>query len=153
MVASSPSLPSMQTTNHMDIALPFQTVSELYTCHDLLPSWSLGFVSLEVLCDGTDGSRPRFRQRYRAMGKEIDEVLTLMENNLPHGFCVVAEQEGVGTRESVVTFEAIGQGSTRVVVRNHFRGDFVPHLVKGDLQDYTQKFLEAFKAFAESREA
>ena len=141
----------MQTTNQIEVALPRQKVTELYTCHDLLPSWSPGFLSFEVLCDGTTGSSPTFRQRYLAMGREIDEVLTLLENNLPNGFCILAENGGTLTRESKITFEEIGEASTRVVVGNTFSGVYVPHLVKQDLHDYTQQFLEMFKAFAENR--
>ena len=142
----------MQTTNQIEVALPRQKVTELYTCHDLLPSWSPGFLSFEVLCDGTTNSSPTFRQRYLAMGREIDEVLTLLENNLPNGFCILAENGGTLTRESRITFEEIDEAITRLVVKNRYSGEHVPHLVKQDLHSYTQQFLETFKAFAQSRE-
>ena len=142
----------MQTVNQIDVALPRLRVTELYTCHDLLPAWSPGFLSLEVLCDGTGGGRPTFRQRYLAMGREIDEVLTLLDNNLPAGLRVLAENGGTLTRESTITFEELGDAITRVVVHNRFSGEHVPHLVKQDLHDYTQRFLETFRAFAERRE-
>ena len=87
------------------------------------------------------------------MGKEIDEEATLLENNLPHGFCTLSDNGGTLTRESRITFEEMGEATTRMVVRNTFSGEHVPHLVKLDLQDYTQQFLETFKAFAESRES
>ena len=56
------------------------------------------------------------------------------------------------TRESRITFEETGETATRMVVHNTFSGEHLPHLVKQDLQDYTQQFLETFKAFAEGRE-
>ena len=142
----------MQTANQIEVGLAREKVAELYTCHDLLPSWSPGFLSFEVLCDGTTSRSPTFRQRYLAMGREIEEVLTLVENNLPNGFCVVAENGGTLTRESRIAFEQLGDGVTRVTVLNTFSGEHVVHLVKEDLQDYTQQFLETFRAFAESRE-
>ena len=85
------------------------------------------------------------------MGREIDEVVTLLENSLPNGFCTLAENGGTLTRESKLTFEEIGEAITRIVVRNEFSGEYVPHLVSQDLHEYTQRFLETFKAFAESR--
>ena len=79
-------------------------------------------------------------------------MLTLLENNLPNGFCILAENGGTLRRESKITFEEIDETSTRIGVRNKFSGEYVPHLVKQDLHDYTQQFLETFKAFAESNE-
>ena len=142
----------LETWNQIEVSLPRRRVSELYTCRDLLPSWSPGFVSLEVLCEGTATRKPTFRQRYRAMGREIDEVLTLMENDLPRGLCVVADNGGTLTRESRITFEEVDETTTQLIVWNTFTGEAVPHLVRQDLQDYTQAFLKTFKAFAESRE-
>jgi len=85
------------------------------------------------------------------MGREIDEVGTLLENNLPHGFCIRADNGGTLTRESRITFEEMGESITRMIVRNTFSGEHIVHLVKPDLQHTTQQFLEAFKAFAERR--
>jgi hypothetical protein len=66
---------------------------------------------------------------------------------------VLAENEaGMLTRESQITFEEVDETSTRLVVHNIFSGEHVAHLVKQDLNKYTQQFLETFKAFAESRE-
>jgi hypothetical protein len=148
---SSRAVTFMQTTNQIKVPLPRERVVELYTCHELLPSWSPGFLSFDVICDGTGGNKPAFRQRYLAMGREIDEEITLMENDLPHGFCTRAENGGTLTRESNVTFQPIDENATRIVVRNTFSGEYVVHLVKQDLQDYTRQYLETFKAFAESR--
>ena len=142
----------MQTANQIELGLAREKVAELYTCHDLLPSWSPGFLSFEVLCDGTTSRSPTFRQRYLAMGREIEEVLTLVENKLPSGFCVVADNDGTLTRESQIKFEKIGGSATRITVLNTFSGEYAVHLVKEDLYNYTQQFLAAFKGFAESRE-
>ena len=142
----------MKTRNEITVALAQERVVELYTCQDLLPSWSPGLRSFDVIGDGTDGSKPRFRQRYLAMGREIDEEITLLENNLPSGFCTRAENGGTLTRESRTTFESIDQNSTRIVVLNSFSGEHVVHLVSEDLHNYTQHFLAAFKTFAENKE-
>ncbi|HCP44795.1 MAG TPA: hypothetical protein DIU15_02015 [Deltaproteobacteria bacterium] len=143
----------MQTTNQLEVGLARERVAALYTCHDLLPAWSPGFLSLEVICDNKPTDLPTFRQRYTAMGREIEEVLTVVENNLPYGCCVVAESGDKQYRESTITFEAISDSVTRIVVRNQFSGEHVPYLVPQDLHNYTQAFLETFKTFAESRES
>jgi hypothetical protein len=141
----------LQTTNQIEVGLAQEKVAELYTCHDLLPSWSPGFLSFEVICDGIPGGLPTFRQRYMALGREIEEVLTLVKNNLPNGFCVLADNGGTLTRKSAIAFEQLGETTTRITVLNTFSGEYVGHLVKEDLQNYTQQFLETFRAFAESQ--
>ncbi len=85
------------------------------------------------------------------MGMEIEEILTVVDNNLPHDVCVVADNGGTLTRESKIIFEPIDETSTRLRVGNRFSGEYAQHLVKQTLYDYTQQFLETFKAFAESR--
>jgi hypothetical protein len=141
----------MQTMNQIEVALPQEKVVELYTCHDLLPAWSPGFVSLEVLHEGTLGRLPTFKQRYTAMGRDIEEILTLVENDLPSGFVVVAENGGTLTRESRVTFERLADRATQIKVLNTYSGEWVVHLVQEDLHSYTQQFLESFRVFAESK--
>ena len=141
----------MQTTNQIEVGLARERVAELYTCHDLLPSWSPGFVSFEVLHDGRGDMPPTFKQRYVAMGREVEEVITLLEDGLPHRFRLVADNGGTLTRETEVIFEEMAGASTRVVICNTFSGEKAPYLVQKELQSYTQKFLEAFKAFSEGR--
>ena len=141
----------MQTMNQIEVALPQEKVAELYTCHDLLPAWSPGFVSFEVLHEGTPGRLPTFRQRYTAMGRDIEEILTLVENDLPSGFVVVAENGGTLTRESRVTFRRLTDSATQIKVSNTYSGEWVVHLVPEDLHSYTQQFLESFRVFADSK--
>ena len=86
------------------------------------------------------------------MGREIEEVLTLLENNLPEGLRILADNGGTLTRESSVTFERAEAGYTRVTIENHFRGAHVPTLVEQELWDYTQAFLRVFKTFVETHE-
>ena len=141
----------MQTTNQIEVGLPQEKVAELYTAHDLLPAWSPGFVSLDVLDEGAPGRFPTFRQRYAAMGRDIEEILTLTDNDLPNGFVVVADNGGMLTRESRVTFKGIADSTTKIEVLNTYSGEWVVHLVEEDLYNYTQQHLKAFKGFAESR--
>ncbi len=140
----------MRTRNQIEVGLPRSRAAELYTCHEQLASWSPGFLSIEVLSDGTADTKPTFKSRYRAMGKEIEEVLTLVENRLPEAMCVVATLAGgLLRRESRICFEATGPDTTRLTVHNSFSGAHAPYLVESELQVYTQAFLECFKDFAE----
>ena len=84
---------------------------------------------------------------------EIDEVITLVEDNLPDGLHLLADSGGMLTRASETTFEALSAGATRVVVRNTFSGEHLPYLVESDLHGYTQSFLETFRDFAQGRGA
>ena len=141
----------MQTINQIEVALPQEKVAELYTCPDLLPAWSPGFLSLEVLHKGSSDRLPTFRQRYTAMGRDIEEIITLVENNLPSGFVVLAENGRTLTRESRITFGPLGDSAAQIKVLNTYNGEWVVHLVQEDLHSYTQQFLEAFRVFAESK--
>jgi len=137
---------SVRTTNHVDVALPRERVVDLYTCQELLPSWSPGLISFEQVGEGV------FRQRYVVMGREIDERLTVVALDLPRRLHTRADSGGGLTRDSEVTFDALDEATTRVVVHNRFSGDPIAHLVPEDLHGYTQRFLEVFQAFAEGRE-
>jgi len=141
----------MQTKNTIQVSLPKNLVVELYTCHEHLPSWSPGFLSFTILNDGTETSPPTYRQRYVAMGREIEEVLTLIENTLPDGFTTVSDNGGKLRRVSQFKFEKRGENTTQITVRNTFKGEYSVHLIEEDLQAYTQNFLERFKEFAENR--
>jgi hypothetical protein len=142
----------VQTRNQIRIALPFVRVGELYTCRDLLPTWSPGFVSFELVSGEHGDLGTVYRQRYQAMGKQIEELMTILSMDMPRGFHTMSsDPAGTMYRDTTVRFEAIDDGTTRITVHNQFSGEKLPLLVHEDLQAYTQQYLEIFRTFAESR--
>ena len=141
----------MRTTNQILIALPLDRVAELYTCHELLPSWSPGFISLEYVSGERGAVDSVFRHRYVVKGQEIEDITTLVAIDWPNGYRILSNCMDKGYRESTLRFEALDPTTTRITVHNLFSGEYVPHLVQEELQAYVEQHLETFKTFAESR--
>ncbi len=79
---------------------------------------------------------------------KVEEILTLIENDLPSGFVVMADNGATLTRENRITFDPLADSFTQSKVANTFSGDWVVHPIKDDLQKCTQNLLEMFKMFA-----
>ena len=139
----------MKTTNQIEIGLSLQRASDLYTCHEQIPKWSPGFISLETVKSVDGGVGNVYRLRYSVNGKEIDELLTLLALDLPNSYRVRSNHKDLFYRESAIEFHAIDESTTKLTVHNEFSGEYLPHLVHEELQGYTQMYLETFKAFAE----
>jgi hypothetical protein len=140
----------MQTTSQINIDRPRQRVCDLYCCHDSLPLWSPGFISVEHAGGPAGAVGAVYRQVYTVEGKRIEERVTLEILDLPRAIDMVSDSGGL-TRESRVRFEELDDGNTRMRVQNSFAGEHLPYLVHEDLLAYTQRFLELFKAFAEGQ--
>ena len=55
----------MQTNNSIEIPLSIDVVCQLYTCHEQLPDWSPGFISLDLMEGNRGDVGSIYEQRYR----------------------------------------------------------------------------------------
>jgi hypothetical protein len=138
----------MQTINYIELPLSIDVVSQLYCCHEQLPKWSPGFISLELIEENHGDIGSVYEQRYMFQDKEIIERITILAIELPHRLHLLSQGQSNLSRESLITFDAIDDSQTKMTVENQFRGELVEHLNEGVLSGYTQHFLEVFRTFA-----
>ena len=138
----------MKIVSTINIDLPFRLVSKLYYCHDLLPHWFPGFVSLELVSTDSQPLGSVFRQKYSIFNNNIVEEITILGLDLPHHIHLISSLE-FGTRESWIHFEPIEESSSRITITNQFSESYWNSFIKPDLQEHSQNFLKSFKHFIE----
>ena len=138
----------MQTSNSIEIPLTIDVVSQLYTCHEQLPKWSPGFISLDLMEGNRGDVGSIYEQRYRFKEKEIVERITILALDVPNRIHLLSQGQSKLIRESVITFDSIGFSATKLTVENEFRGEVVEYLIQEELYGYTKQFLEVFRDFA-----
>ncbi len=143
----------MKYTCSVDIAAPVDWVVKLFRNPDNLRYWQPGLISYEHLegRQGEAGSKARMLHKI----DKRDVIMTeyILQNDLPKYMKCSYEASGVVNIQETA-FEPIDDQNTRYTSINEFRltgfmkllGWFMP----GAFRKQTQKFMDQFKAFAES---
>ena len=147
----------MKFSCHVDIKLPKAKVVELFNNPDNLKEWQDGFVKMEHISGEQGQVGSKYMMHYQ-MGKrkmEIEE--TILVNKLPDEFTGVYEHIHMSnTMQSL--FEEIDNETTRYSANIHYTrfSGFMPKLLAfiapGMFKKQVQKWMNQFKAFAESAE-
>ncbi|WNJ18175.1 SRPBCC family protein [Pontibacter sp. G13] len=145
----------MNYTCEIIIDLPRDQVIELFDNPDNMKHWQTGFISLEPL-SGTPGQAGAQSKLTYQMGKRTIEMTeTILSRDLPSEFSATYEAANVWN-EVKNFFHEHGPDQTRWVTEQTFRfGGFMKlmgWLMPGAFKKQSMKYLQDFKAFAESSE-
>lgn len=144
----------MKYTCEVEIELPRKRVVELFEDPENLPHWQTGFVSIEH-ASGAPGANGSISYLKYKMGKrDVEMTEIIVSNKLPDEFKVQYDAKGVHNKMENF-FLDLGEGRTRWVTHNifEFKGfmKLVAFFMPGAFRKATQKTLEDFKGFAESK--
>ena len=138
----------MNTTNHITINLSLDLVSKLYNCHNLLPEWFPGFISLELISSGSSPVESVYLQKHATSEGIVEEEIRILSLDLPKEMRLLASSDH-GERESLIQLQKIEEAKTKIIVSNNHTKTNGSQLDKSELRENTQAFLEAFKDFIE----
>ncbi len=145
----------MKYTTEIEIEKPIDKVIELFDNADNLKKWMEGLQSFEHI-SGTPGQPGAKSRLFFKMGKrEVEMIETITVRNLPDEFSGTYEAKGVF---NVVKnrFEKLSDTKTKYITENEFQFSgfmkIVAFLMPGAFKKQSFKYLELFKAFAESQE-
>ena len=145
----------MKFSCSVDIDLSHQKTVELWNNPENLVKWQDGFVSFEHISGtpGTPGAKSRMK--YKSGKREIELIETIQVNNLPDEFTGHYEAREM-TNTMANTFTETAEGKTRYEANveyikfNGFMPRLMAFLMPGLFKKQVQKWLNQFKAFAES---
>lgn len=143
----------MKYTNETTIKLPIAKVIELFDSPDNIKHWQPGLVSFEAV-SGTPGQvGAKSRLKYNNNGRKIEMVETITVRNLPQEFSGTYETKGV-YNVCKNFFTAVDANTTKYVSENEFQFSgfmkLIGWLMPGSFKGESQKYLDNFKAFAET---
>ena len=139
----------------VDIDLPVEQLLKVWENPDNLVHWQDGFISYEFLEGepGAVGSTMQFR--YKMGRREMVLVEIILENDLPRVFSGRYDAKPM-TNTMTNSFESISSSTTRWNTEVEYTriSGFMPKLfaliMPGMFKKQVQKWLNQFKAFAES---
>lgn len=145
----------MRYSLHIDIALPRDRVIELFDDQENLFQWMEGLVSCDLISGEAGQVGARSKMVFQMGKRRIEMIETITVRNLPDEFSCTYEAPGVWN-EVQNHFAEIGPEETQWTTHNHFRfkGLFMRlmgFLMPGAFRKQSYKYLERFKAFAESQ--
>lgn len=143
----------MKYTVDIDIDLPREKVIELFDNPDNMPKWQPELISFQPL-SGEPGQKGATSKLIYKMGKrEVEMIETITERKLPDVFAGTYETQGV-LNINANRFEALSESRTKWISENEFKFSgfmsIMALFMKGSFKKQTGKYLEQFKAFAES---
>ncbi len=144
----------MNYTCEAVINLPRERVISLFDDPANLVKWQPGLVSFEPLAGVRGQPGAQSRLTYRMGRRTIEMVETVTTRNLPHEFSGTCATQG-GRSAVRNEFHEVAAGRTRWVAHSEYRCDgllmrLMNWLMPGAFRRQTQKFMEQFKAFAET---
>ncbi len=138
------------------IDLPRSRVIELFDSTENLPKWQEGLLSFEPI-EGEPGQvGAKSQMRFQMGQRTIEMVETITARNLPEEFSATYEANKVWN--SVANhFEEASSTQTRWTTKHEFRCKgfirVLAFLMPGMFKKQSYKYMQAFKAFAESEAA
>ena len=144
----------MKYTCEVEINLPRKRVVELFEDPEKAKEWMEGLISMEHV-SGDPGQPGSITNLHFKMGKrEIEMQETITKNTLPDEF--VAHYHAKGVHNIVENFFVdLGGGKTRWVTHDIFNVKgfmkIIAFFMPGAFKKQSQKYLDAFKAFAETQ--
>lgn len=146
----------MKYSNEIIINLPVAKVIEKFDNADNLKKWMTGLVSFEHVSGipGQVGAKSKLKFRHGNREREMTETITV--RNLPFEFSGIYEMPGVWNEQKNFFGEQPDGQSTKWRSETEFRFDsfvmkFLAFIGPGMFRKQSYKFMENFKAFAESK--
>ena len=143
----------MKYSTTIVINQPIDKVCKLYDSEENLYKWMKGLEKIEHI-EGEKGKVGAKSNLYFKMGKrEMVMLETIKAMNLPEEF--TAEYEAKGVFNIVKTsFEKIDDNTTKCITEHEFQFKgmmkIIAFLMPGAFKKQSKKYMEDFKAFAES---
>lgn len=145
----------MKYTVSIEILKSVDEVVRLFDNAENLNKWMHGLQSFEHLSGEQGQPGAQSRLKFKEGKREIEMVETIKVRNLPEEFSATYEAKGV-VNYSINRFRSIEEGKTEYISEQEFvlkgalklMGIFMP----GAFKKQTLKYMQAFKAFAESTE-
>jgi len=136
------------------IHLPRDQVTALYGDPEHYPKWQAGLAGRELM-EGTPGVVGAKHKVLFQMGKRSMEMTeTLITNDMPDEFTLEYEAKGVDRNRVRTLFSDTEGGDTKLVVEQEFEFSgcmkVMGFLVPGAFKKQSQRYMDAFKAFAEN---
>lgn len=144
----------MKYTVTIEIEKPIDEVVALFDNADNLYAWMEGLESFEHLSGEPGQVGAKSRLKFKMGKRDIEMVETITVRDLPDEFTGTYDAEGVF---NIVKnrFEAINPTRTRYISEQEFQFTgfmkIFGWLMPGAFRKQSMKYLEAFKAFAESQ--
>lgn len=145
----------MKYTNEIIINLPVEKVIEKFDNPDNLKHWMTGLVSFEHISGvpGQVGAKSKLKFRHKNREQEMIETITVRD--LPREFSGTYEMPGVWNMQKNFFIDQPGGKSTKWVSETEFKFSsfmmkFLTFIGPGMFKKQSYKFMESFKAFAES---
>lgn len=144
----------MKYSNETIINRPLNKVIELFDDPDNLAEWQPGFISMEHI-EGTHGQPgAKYKLHYKMGKRDIEMIETILVRDLPNEFTGTYEAKNVWNKVSN-HFEAIDENTTKYTSENEFKFKgfmkIFGILMPGAFKKQSQKYLDLFKEFAESK--
>lgn len=146
----------MKYSNHVIINKPLSRVIELFDSEENLYKWMEGLQSYEHV-SGEPGKEGAVAKMRFIMGKrDIEMTETITKNNFPHEYSAVYETKGIYNPQQNL-FTVIDDNTTKYESTSEFRFDGLGMKLMGWLmpslfKKQSQKYLDAFKEFAEKED-
>ena len=139
----------------IDINLPREKMIELFDNPDNMKHWQPGFQSFEHLSGSPGEVGARYKIIYQMGRRTIEMVETITVRSLPEEFAGTYETRGVWNEVRNLFYEK-DAFTTRWVTVNEFRVSgfamkMMVFLMPGAFKKQSYKYMENFKAFAESK--
>ncbi len=144
----------MKYINETIINKPIDRVVELFDDPDNLAEWQPGFISMEHIEGEYGEPGSKYRMKYKMGKREIEMIETVLVRDLPKEFTGTYEAKNVWNKISN-HFESIDENTTRYSSENEFKFSgmmkLFAWLMPGAFKKQSQKYLDLFKEFAESK--
>ncbi len=144
----------MKYTCSVDIDQPLQKVIDLFDNPDNMKHWQPGLLSFEHLSGDPGEPGAKSRLHYKMGKRDIEMTETIIERDLPRMFSSTYEANGVLNIQKN-TFVPVDEQTTRYVSENEFRFSgfmkIMGWLMPGAFKKQSQKYMDQFKEFAESK--
>ena len=144
----------MKYTNEVIVKQPLERVIALFDSEENLFKWQPELISFEHFSGEKGEVGAKSRLQYKMGKREVEMVETITVKNLPTEFSGTYEAKGVWN-EVKNYFEAIDQHSTKWRSECHFEFSgfmkIMAFFMPGAFKKQSQKYLNQFKAFAESQ--
>lgn len=144
----------MKYSNHVIINKPLSRVIELFDSEENLYKWMDGLQSY-VHVSGEPGKEGAVAKMRFTMGKrDVEMTETTTKNNFPHEYSAIYETKGIYNPQQNL-FTAIDENTTKYETFSEFKFDgfgmkLMGWLMPGAFKKQSQKYLDAFKEFAEN---
>jgi len=143
----------MKYTVDIEIDLPKEKVIELFDNPENMTKWQKGFISLVHMSGEPGQVGAKSKLKYKMGKRDIEMVETIISRDLPKEFSATYEAKGVWNRIDN-EFHDTTEGNTKWIAHQEFEFKgfmkLMGFLMPGMFKKQSCKYLEDFKAFAET---